>query len=133
LWITGAFFFVAAAGIGGANPAVDSARLDIMYSGLWGRAEGVRATARFALEAIAPPLFGYVASLFQQGPANAFAQAGSHGSSSGGGLGQAFLVMLVTLAAAGLLLLLRARHTYLRDVATAVASEHASGGKSAHK
>lgn len=131
LWITGAFFFVAAAGIGGANPAVDSARLDIMYSGLWGRAEGVRATARFALEAVAPPLFGYVASLFDQGSAsNAFAQAGSHGSSSGGGLGQAFLVMLVALAAAGLLLLLRARHTYLRDVATAVASEHASANKS---
>ncbi|HET7300908.1 MAG TPA: MFS transporter, partial [Oleiagrimonas sp.] len=131
LWITGIFFFIAAAGIGGANPAVDAARLDIMYSGLWGRAEGVRATARFALEAVAPPLFGYIASLFDQGSAsNAFAQAGSHGSSSGGGLGQAFLVMLIALAAAGLLLLLRARHTYLRDVATAVASEHASANKS---
>lgn len=129
LWVTGGFFFVAAAGIGGANPAVDAARLDIMYSGLWGRAEGVRATARFSLEAIAPPLFGYVASLFDNGSSNAFAQAGSHGSSSGGGLGQAFLVMLITLAVAGLLLLLHASHTYLRDVATAVASEHASRKK----
>lgn len=129
LWVTGGFFFVAAAGIGGANPAVDAARLDIMYSGLWGRAEGVRATARFSLEAIAPPLFGYVATLFNSGSNNAFAQAGSHGASSGGGLGQAFLVMLVALAAAGLLLLFHASHTYLRDVATAVASEHASGKK----
>lgn len=126
LWATGGLFFVAAAGIGGANPAVDSARLDIMYSGLWGRAEGVRATARYSLEAIAPPLFGYVASLFNHGAGNAFAKAGSHGASSGGGMGQAFLVMIVALAAAGLIMLLRASHTYLRDVATAVASEHAS-------
>lgn len=127
LWATGGLLFVAAAGIGGANPAVDSARLDVMYSGLWGRAEGVRATARFSLEAIAPPLFGYVASWFSHGSGNTLAQAGSHGATGNGGLGQAFLVMLVTLATAGLLLLLHASHTYLRDVATAVASERASG------
>ncbi|HET7266714.1 MAG TPA: MFS transporter [Oleiagrimonas sp.] len=126
LWVTGGLFFVAAAGIGGANPAVDSARLDIMYSGLWGRAEGVRATARFALEAIAPPLFGYVSSWFDHDNGNALAEAGAHSASSGGGLGQAFLIMLVALVAAGLLLLLRGSKTYLRDVATAVASERAS-------
>lgn len=126
LWVSGGCFFIAAAGLGGANPAVDSARLDIMYSGLWGRAEGVRATARFALEAIAPPLFGLVAAWFSSGTGNALAKAGSHGASSGGGMGQAFLVMLVTLGTAGLLLLLHGSHTYLRDVATAVASEHAS-------
>lgn len=126
LGVTGACFFVAAAGIGGANPAVDSARLDIMYSGLWGRAEGIRATARYSLEAIAPPLFGYVSSWFGHGGGQALARAGSHGASGGGGLGLAFLVLLVTLCAAGLLLLLHTSRTYLRDVATAVASERAS-------
>lgn len=133
LWATGGLFFVAAAGIGGANPAVDAARLDVMYSGLWGRAEGVRATARYSLEAIAPPLFGYVSSWFDQGSSHALAEAGSHGAASGGGLGQAFLIMVITLIAAGLILLLRASHTYLRDVATAIASERASGEHKRHK
>ncbi|MGH8162791.1 MAG: MFS transporter, partial [Rhodanobacteraceae bacterium] len=54
LYAAAPFFFVAAAGLGGANPAVDSARLDIMHSRLWGRAEGVRATVLYALQAIAP-------------------------------------------------------------------------------
>ncbi len=126
LWVAGGCLFVAAAGLGGANPAVDSARLDIMYSGLWGRAEGVRATVRYSMEAIAPPLFGVVASWFGHDAGNALAKAGSHGASAGGGLRGAFLVMLITLAVAGVLLLLRGSRTYLRDVATAVASERTS-------
>jgi MFS family permease len=125
LWIAGPLLFVAAAGIGGANPAVDAARLDIMHSGLWGRAEGVRATLRFALEAIAPLVFAYVATWFGGGHAGLGRVAG--GSAAGGtGLGQALTVMLVVLVVAGLILLLRAAHTYPRDVATAIASEHAT-------
>jgi len=117
------FFFIAAAGLGGANPAVDAARLDVMHSRLWGRAEGVRATLRFALTAIAPPLFGYVADVFGGPPAGA--PGGSAPGMDALGLDRAFLIMLVPLAFAGLLLL-RAARTYTRDVATAVASEHAT-------
>ena len=129
LWLAGPFFFLAAAGIGGANPAVDAARLDVMPSALWGRAEGVRATFRFALEAIAPPLFGYVAGDFaghaQTGSEAAGAAAGGVATARLGaaGLQYTFLVMLAPLAVAGLLLLLRATRTYARDVASALAAE----------
>lgn len=118
------FFFLAAAGIGGANPAVDAARLDVMPSGLWGRAEGVRATFRFALEAIAPPVFGYVAAWFGGG-AGSLASAAAGEGSKAAGLDMAFLVLLAPLGLAGLLLLLRGTRTYPRDVATAIASEQA--------
>lgn len=129
LWLAGPFFFLAAAGIGGANPAVDAARLDVMPSSLWGRAEGVRATFRFALEAMAPPLFGYVSVRFarhaQSASEAAGAVAGGAGTASPGaaGLEHAFLVMLAPLAVAGLLILLRTTRTYARDVASALAAE----------
>jgi MFS family permease len=48
-------------------------------------------------------------------------------SNGGTGLDRTLLVMLVPLFAAGLLLLLRARRTYPRDVATAVWSEYLIG------
>ncbi|HET6806203.1 MAG TPA: MFS transporter [Frateuria sp.] len=128
LWLAGPFFFLAAAGIGGANPAADAARLDVVPSALWGRAEGVRATFRFALEAAAPPLFGYVSARFA-GHADT---GGAAGAATGGaaiarmgaaGLDHTFLVMLVPLALAGVLLLARTTRTYARDVATALAAE----------
>lgn len=126
LWLAGPFFFVAAAGLGGANPAVDAARLDVMPSALWGRAEGVRATFRFALEAIAPPLFGYASARFAGGTgagATATAAGGAVAARAGSaGLGDTFLVMLAPLALAGLLLV-RSRRTYARDVASALAAE----------
>jgi len=109
--------FFAAAGIGGANPPLDAARLDLMHSRLWGRAEAVRTFLRSALEAIAPLLFGYVSTLFG-------AHTGGLGShrrrrTRGSGLDATFLIMLLPLTVAGLLLVLRARSTYPRDVATA--------------
>ncbi|MGA9340902.1 MAG: MFS transporter [Rhodanobacteraceae bacterium] len=125
LAVAAPFLFVAAAGIGGANPAVDSAMLDVMPSGLWGRAEGVRSTLRYALEAMAPPLFGLVASWFG-GRGVTFGLAAGHDSTGGTGLGQAFLVLLVPLAIAGAWLLFPAARTYPRDVATAIASERAA-------
>lgn len=134
LWLAGPFFFLAAAGIGGANPAVDAARLDVMPSALWGRAEGVRATCRFALEAIAPPLFGYLSGRFagHLGAGNAGAGNAAAGAAAGGsapahlgamGLDLTFLVMLAPLILAGTLLLVRTTRTYARDVATALATE----------
>lgn len=125
LFIAGGLFFIGAAGIGGANPAVDAARLDVMHFRLWGRAEGVRATLRYLLEAIAPPLFGYVATWFGSSH-GVFGATHGHGTSGGAGLGQAFLVMLVPLAIAGLILIFRTAKTYPRDVATAIASEQAT-------
>lgn len=120
------FFFVAAGGLGGANPAVDSARLDIMHSRLWGRAEGVRSTLLYAFQAAAPPLFGWVSGVFGGGSTGA--GWSPTGAGSGHGLDVAFLLMLVALAAAGFVML-RAMQTYPRDVATAIASEHHAPGK----
>ncbi len=120
LYVAGPLFFIAAAGIGGANPAVDAARLDVMHSALWGRAEGVRATARYALEAAAPPLFGFVASWFDHHHGE---MAKAH---SAAGMQWALVIMLIALIAAGLTMIFRAARTYPRDVATALASERAT-------
>lgn len=43
------------------NPPLDAARLDVMPSRLWGRAEAVRTVCRGLLEAAAPVTFGLVA------------------------------------------------------------------------
>ncbi|MGC1210904.1 MAG: MFS transporter [Micromonospora sp.] len=106
-----------AAGLAAANPPLDAARLDIVPSRLWGRAESLRTMLRLAAEAAAPATFGWVADQLG-GPA---------GRASGTGLRNAFLVMLVPLLANGLLLLAALR-TYPTDVATATASDRAAGG-----
>jgi MFS family permease len=119
------FDVVGAALISAANPPLDAARLDIMPSGLWGRAESTRTFLRSVAQAVAPLLFGAVADLIA-GFAPQQAPIGTHthqvvSSQTGTGLQFAFLIMLVTLAAAGVFLL-RARATYPTDVATAGAS-----------
>jgi MFS family permease len=117
------WFDVIGAGlISAANPPLDAARLDIMPSGLWGRAESTRTFLRSLAQALAPLLFGAVADLIagfepQQAP------IGTHthhriSAAAGTGLQGSFLIMLISLAAAGFFLL-RARHTYPTDVATA--------------
>lgn len=118
-------FFLAAVGVGGANPPLDAARLDLMHPRLWGRAEAVRTVLRSSLEALAPLLFGYVSSQFGTHTSGLGHPTGSAGA-GGSGLGITFLIMLLPLVAAGLLLLLQARRTYARDVATAIASERAT-------
>jgi MFS family permease len=110
-----------------ANPPLDAARLDIMPSGLWGRAESTRTFLRSLAQGIAPLLFGGLADLIA-GIAPKQAPIGTHPVISPGsarGLEITFLIMLGTLAAAGIFLL-RARTTYPRDVATAAASQAAS-------
>jgi predicted MFS family arabinose efflux permease len=116
-------FFLAAGGLGSANPPLDSARLDLVHYRLWGRAESVRTVLRTALEASAPLLFGWVSTLFG-GNGASFGEPRSSGPVVGKSLDYTFLLMLVSLVAAGLLMCLRARQTYPRDVATAVASHH---------
>ncbi|HEX6470434.1 MAG TPA: MFS transporter [Streptosporangiaceae bacterium] len=113
-------FALAAGALAAANPPLDAARLDIVHSRLWGRAESVRTLVRMLAEAAAPVVFGRMSELL----------AGTGAGASQQGLDRAFLIMLVPLLANGLLLV-RARRSYPSDVATAVASERATAGSSA--
>jgi predicted MFS family arabinose efflux permease len=116
-------FFIGAVGIGGVNPPMDAARLDIIHSRLWGRSESIRAALRYAFEAIAPLVFGYVSTLFG-GAGQSFEAAAGPGNSHRGatGLGATLLIMLIVLVGAALALVF-ARKTYPADVATVIASE----------
>ncbi|MCW3816671.1 MFS transporter [Micromonospora sp. DR5-3] len=100
-----------------ANPPLDAARLDIVPGRLWGRAESLRTVLRLAAEAAAPATFGWLADQLG-GPA---------GRSSGIGLRNAFLIMLIPLAANGLIMI-AARRSYPVDVATAAESDRTSNG-----
>jgi MFS family permease len=109
------------------NPGLDAARLDIMPALLWGRAESTRTFLRSLGQAAAPLLFGATSDLIAgvslaQAPVGTTAGVVSHSEAQG--LEITFLIMLSSLVAAGLLLL-RARRTYPRDVATAAASQEA--------
>lgn len=101
------FLMLAALGLSGQNPPLDAARLDIMPSGLWGRAEGVRTLLRTLAQSVAPPLFGFVADVIFGG--------------GKGALRWTFLIMLIPLAI-NAIWLFRATRTYPRDVATAAAT-----------
>jgi uncharacterized membrane protein (DUF485 family) len=122
------FDVAGAALLSAANPPLDAARLDIVPSGLWGRAESTRTALRSLAQAIAPLVFGGVSDLIA-GIAPEQAPIGTHPVVSPGaarGLEIAFLLLLGTLVAAGIFLL-RARSTYPQDVATAAASQRGSG------
>ena len=111
-----------------ANPPLDAARLDIMPAGLWGRAESTRTVLRSLAQALAPLIFGGLADLIagffpKQAPIGTHAGIVSPGAARG--LEISFLLLLSTLAAGGVVLL-RARYTYPRDVATAAASNQGS-------
>lgn len=113
---------------GATNPPLDAARLDIMQHHLWGRAEAVRTVLRSLFEAAAPLVFGVVSADFGGGHAGFAASSGTKttaavAKASASGLDSTFLIMLVPLVVAGTVLLVVARRTYPRDVATAVASE----------
>ncbi|HUA05954.1 MAG TPA: MFS transporter [Solirubrobacteraceae bacterium] len=107
-----------------ANPPLDAARLDIMPAGLWGRAESVRTFLRSLAQALAPLIFGGLSQLIA-GIAPIQTPIGTHAGgvspSEARGLELSFLILLVTLFAAGVFLM-RARYTYPEDVATAGAS-----------
>ena len=118
------FDVAGAALLSAANPPLDAARLDIMPAGLWGRAEGTRTFLRSLAQAVAPLAFGGLADAIA-GIFPTQAPIGTHpgviSPSSARGLEVSFLIMLVSLAAAGVFLA-RARRTYPSDVATATAS-----------
>lgn len=105
------FAFFAGIALGGVNPPLNAARLDIVHSQLWGTAESVRTTLVSISTGLAPLVFGVVST--QLGVAQSAATA----------LGHTFLYMLATLVVAAVLILCVARRTYPRDVATAMAAE----------
>jgi MFS family permease len=110
-----------AAALSAPNPPLDAARLDIMPSGLWGRAEGIRTLLRQSAQAAAPLLFGLVADLLG---GSGTGQSQQHiAPATTRALQETFLIMLVPLGLTGLMLLLGARRHYAADVATAIASE----------
>ena len=109
-----------------ANAPLNAARLDIVPAGLWGRAEATRTVVRSLAEAAAPTLFGAVSDLIagvipEQTPVGTHTHVQVLSDSAGRGLMWSFLLMLSTVALAGVVLL-RARNTYAVDVATAAAS-----------
>jgi hypothetical protein len=97
------------------NPPIDAARLDIVPPLLWGRAEGIRTALRTAAQSLAPVTFGVLSErVFGGGRI---------------GLQWTFGILLVVMAASGIILL-RALRTYPQDVATAAAAApapHPSG------
>jgi predicted MFS family arabinose efflux permease len=100
-----------AAALSAPNAPLDAARLDIMPAGLWGRAESVRSVLRALAVAAAPLLFGWTADRL---------------GGASDGVRSTFLIALVPLACSGIVLL-RARRSYARDIASAAASD-ARGG-----
>jgi hypothetical protein len=113
--------FLGALALGGVNPPLDAARLDVVHFRLWGRAESVRNFFQTLLKSSAPLLFGYLSTLLAAPGESADAVQGGGAV----GLTRAFLVLLALPVAAGIVLLV-ARRTYGRDVATAMASERAT-------
>ena len=97
------YVVLAGAALSAQNPPIDAARLDIMPSWLWGRAEGIRTFLRTAAQALAPVLFGAVSGLLGGGTA---------------GLRTTFAIMLLPLAASAFFLY-RARRSYPTDLVTA--------------
>lgn len=114
---------VAAAGLGATNPPLDAARLDLISDRMWGRAEAVRTVFRSAFQAVAPLLFGYLSAVFGERTSGLGQPATSGDSTHGQGLAHVFLIMLAPMLLAALILVLSARRTYPRDVATELHAE----------
>jgi hypothetical protein len=121
-------YVLAGAAFGARNPALDAVRLDVMHHRLWGRAEAIRTLLRRIVVAAAPLVFGVLADQLASSRSHAGAQHGFDANASAAGLHATFLVLLAALALGGLLTF-RARRTYPRDVATALASEEATASR----
>lgn len=132
LLIAAVFFYLAALFLGATNPSLDAARLDIMHSRLWGRAESVRTMLRYALISAAPYVFGVISVALSRSSVRTVA---GHLSVRGGGphgLELAFLLLLVFPFLAGVIMIF-AGFTYPGDVATAMAFEHETTEKGLKK
>jgi predicted MFS family arabinose efflux permease len=126
------FAFLAAIGLGGVNPPLGAARLDIVHSRLWGTAEAVRTMLVSISTGSAPLVFGLVSTKLAGSNANVSSGGqGQPGLAGAGGLApnaataleHTFLIMLSSLVIAAALMLFVGRRTYPRDVAMAMATE----------
>lgn len=106
------------------NPAIDAARLDVIHSRMWGRAEGVRTVLRTMGMAIAPLLFGAVSDLIGGGLKLVAPKSGYPYNAVG--LQYTFVIMVIPMIAAGVVLL-RARSRYPVEVASALEWERRTG------
>lgn len=100
LWLAMPLLLLGGAALGASTAPLDAARLDIVQSTAWGRAEAVRTLLRDAAEGGSPLLFGFLAGGVFAGHQ---------------GLRDAFALTLVALVAEGLVLITVARRTYARD------------------
>ena len=121
------FFVVAGFCIAAPNPGLDAARLDIMPSRMWGRAEAVRSFLRSILQSFAPLIFGVVSTAFGGknagfGASGSGAHAVTAAAKDARGLEQTFLLMLVMLLAAAAIVW-HGRRPYPADVAAATETE----------
>lgn len=114
---------LAVIGVGGANPALDAARLDVMPPTLWGRAESVRTVLRTTLQSGAPLVFGWASTQLGGSRSAGVGNPSSTEPAGAVGLDRTLLVMLIPLLIAAALLWFGARRTYPRDVATALSVE----------
>lgn len=115
------FAFLAAIALGGVNPPLNAARLDIVTSRLWGTAEAVRTTLVSISTGLAPLMFGLISTKLGGQPAG----AGGLANGAIGALEHTFLIMLVALVIAAALILGVGCRTYPGDVAAAIAGESA--------
>jgi MFS family permease len=122
--LTLVFAFLAGIALGGVNPPLNAARLDIVHSRLWGTAEAVRTTLVSISTGVAPLAFGVVST--HLGGSTAGASVASVAAASA--LNHTFIIMLVSLVIAAALILCVACRTYPRDVAAAVAAELLTAG-----
>jgi MFS family permease len=99
----GGLLILGATSLGGAGPCLDAVRVDIVEPSMRGRAEAARGLLTLASSALGPITFGLVATAFG-------------GRGDGLALRDAFLVMLLPLAA-GALILLAGMSPYRADAA----------------
>ena len=122
-------FFVAAFCIGAANPPVDAARLDIVPSRLWGRAEAVRTALRQVLQGFAPLLFGLVSGAFGGGGAGLSTGVDTSATvvsaAAAHGLEMAFVLLSAPLVFGGAALWM-CRSVYLKEIVAARRSDENS-------
>ena len=107
--------FFGATVLGGAGPCLDAVRVDIVASGIRGRAEAARGLLTLLSAALGPVTFGLVATAFGR---HTRTTTGSSQLASGLALRDAFLIMLIPLAVGALTLLL-AIPSYAADAAAA--------------
>ena len=96
VWVTMPLLVVGGVLLGGANPAIDATRIDIVSPRLLGRAEAIRTAVRDGADSSAPVIFGVLAA--------------------GIGLRDTFLFMTLSLVLALVLCAVSLR-TYPRDIA----------------